>query len=240
MRERVKHIYKNQWFYLFHALILMLVLFPYLDPEYTLHQHPLPLLLLNSLIILIIIYTVSPTKRYFMLGLLLGLPAIICFWLEDISNNNLIILGSICALYLYTIFMTIRFLVHSHEFSIDQVFAGASIYILIGLTWTLFYQAIEQYSPGSFRSADIQNVDNMLSWSDFIYYSFTTLTTLGYGDITPIHPIARTVAITEAITGVIFVPVIISGLVSVVITASIQRRNAKAQVPPKSTSPTPT
>ncbi len=228
MRERVKNIYKNQWFYLFHALILMLILFPYLDPEYTLHQHPFPLLLLNSLVILIIIYTVSPTKRYFTIGLIIGLPAIICFWLDNLNNNNLIILISTCALYLYAIFMTIRFLTHSKEFSLDQVFGGASVYILIGLTWTLFFQGIELYSPGSFMSGDIGTVSKVLSWSDFIYYSFTTLTTLGYGDITPIHPVARTLAITEAITGVIFIPVIISGLVSVVITSSLHKRSQEA------------
>lgn len=227
MRERVKHIYKNQWFYLFHSLILMLILFPYLDPEYTLHQHPFPLLLLNSLVLLIIIYSVSPTKRYFTLGLLIGLPAIVCFWLENLSNNNVIILTSTCALYIYAILMTIRFLIHSNEFSLDQVFGGASVYILIGLTWTIFFQGVEMFNPGSFVSGEVVSGDNIFSWSDFIYYSFTTLTTLGYGDITPIHPAARTLAITEAITGVIFVPVIISGLVSVVITSSLEQRSKK-------------
>jgi Ion channel len=225
MHNKIKHIYKNQWFYLFHALILMLIVFPYLDPQYVSTHHPLGLLVLNSIIILIIIYSVSPSMRYFSFGLLIGLPAIVCFWLENISNNNLIIMASICALYVYAIWMTIRFLIRSHEFSLDQVFGGTSVYILIGLTWTILYQSIEIINPGSFFIEDVKNIDNVLSWSDFIYYSFTTLTTLGYGDITPIHPTARTLAITEAITGVIFVPVIISGIVSQIISSKLSKKN---------------
>ncbi|MEM1281966.1 MAG: potassium channel family protein [Chlamydiota bacterium] len=225
MRDKIKNVYKNQWFYLFHALIIMLILFPYLDPEYTLHHHPQPLLLLNSAVILIIIYTVSPTKRYFTLGLIFGLPALVCFWVEDMSNNSLVILGSILAMYLYAIWMTIRFLLKSNEFSMDQVFGGASVYILIGLTWTIAFQGIEIFKPGSFVTDDPSNVENILSWSDFIYYSFTTLTTLGYGDITPLHPAARSLAILEAITGVIFVPVIISGILSIVITSTLHKKH---------------
>jgi len=83
------------------------------------------------------------------------------------------------------------------------------------------FQLVELINPESFFINDEQNVNNILSWSDFIYYSFTTL---GYGDITPIHPVARSLAIIEAITGVIFIPVIISGIVSILITRTLHQR----------------
>jgi uncharacterized membrane protein len=50
-------------------------------------------------------------------------------------------------------------------------------------------------------------------WSDFIFYSFTTLTTLGYGDITPVSPAARSFAVLEAITGVFYAAVLVARLV---------------------------
>lgn len=225
MREKFQNIYKNPWFYLFHSLILLLFLFPYLDPEYSERRQPIFTLIVNSIIMMTIIYTVSPSKRYFFFGLLLAFPAIICFWTETVSNNNLIIIVSTFLLYVYAIWMTVRHLIRTHDFGFDQVFGGSSVYLLLGLTWTTLYQGIELLQPGSFYIDDIQNADNILTWSDFIYYSFTTLTTLGYGDITPIHPLARTLAITESITGVIFIPVIISGIVSLVITYQLHKLN---------------
>ncbi len=226
MKDKDKPYYQSHWIYLFHALILLLIMFPYLDPHYA-TKHPKAILFVNSAVIMTIIYSVSPNMHYFAFGCIIGAPAVISFWFIYAPYAFHAILISTCALYLYAICMTIRFLINSQKFTANQLFAATSVYILIGLTWTTAYQGIELINPGSFFINDVQNVDNVLSWSDFIYYSFTTLTTLGYGDITPLHPAARSLAILEAVTGVIFIPVIISGIVSIVLTEALDQRRKK-------------
>ncbi len=76
---------------------------------------------------------------------------------------------------------------------------------------------MEIISPGSFTSPD-----GDLGFSNFIYFSYVTLTTLGYGDILPVTQKARSMAILEAMTGVVFLGTMIARLVSLYTTRDIE------------------
>ena len=70
-----------------------------------------------------------------------------------------------------------------------EILCGAiAVYLLLGVSWTITYGIIETLSPGSF-SIEVSSLQT--SWIDFLYYSFTTITTLGYGDIYPTRPATR-------------------------------------------------
>ncbi|MEM6560603.1 MAG: ion channel [Planctomycetota bacterium] len=88
--------------------------------------------------------------------------------------------------------------------------AAVSIYILAGVVWAIGFQALETLSPGSFRLPDAQ----LATAGDLYYFSFVTLTTLGYGDVSPVTPIARSCAILQAVFGQLFLVVLIGRLVS--------------------------
>ena len=93
-----------------------------------------------------------------------------------------------------------------------HIISGAvSIYILIGVFWYLLYMLLLMIDPDSF-TFNLQHT-NKLS-IDMLYFSFTTLTTLGYGDITPTSYTAKMWAMTEAMMGVMFLALMISRLVS--------------------------
>jgi hypothetical protein len=93
-----------------------------------------------------------------------------------------------------------------------HIISGAiSIYILIGVFWYLLYMFLIFIDPDSFLFN--HHHTNKLS-IDMLYFSFTTLTTLGYGDITPVSYTAKMWAMTEAMMGVLFLAVMISRLVS--------------------------
>ena len=93
-----------------------------------------------------------------------------------------------------------------------HIISGAiSIYILIGVFWYLLYMLLLMIDPDSF-TFNLQHT-NKLS-IDMLYFSFTTLTTLGYGDITPTSYTAKMWAMTEAMVGVMFLALMISRLVS--------------------------
>lgn len=86
---------------------------------------------------------------------------------------------------------------------------GLGLYLLIAVTWAVSYDLIEALAPGSFAAGDTP-----VPWHTFLYFSLTTITTLGYGDILPIRPFARIWATMEAVTSVLYVAVLVARLVN--------------------------
>ena len=89
--------------------------------------------------------------------------------------------------------------------------SAISIYVLVGIFWYLLFMFLLMIDPDSF---DIRNFNPEMVSIDMIYFSFTTLTTLGYGDITPVSYTAKMWSVTEAMMGVMFLAVMISRVVS--------------------------
>ena len=89
--------------------------------------------------------------------------------------------------------------------------SAVSIYVLIGIFWYLLFMFLLMVDPDSF---DIRNFNPEMVSIDMIYFSFTTLTSLGYGDITPVSYTAKIWSITEAMMGAMFLAIMISRLVS--------------------------
>jgi len=95
----------------------------------------------------------------------------------------------------------------------SRIQGGVCAYLLIGLAWGSAYEALEYLRPGSFHFIS-PPVDMDQLTSKLTYFSFSTLTTVGFGDITPLLPFARSMAIAEAIVGQLFPAIIIGALVA--------------------------
>lgn len=91
-----------------------------------------------------------------------------------------------------------------------RIQGAIAVYLLFGVAWAHAYQIANTVQPGSFSSAAGQ-LSNVGDWS---YYSFVTLTTLGYGDITPLSAVARSLAVGEALAGQLYLAVLIARLVA--------------------------
>jgi uncharacterized membrane protein len=94
--------------------------------------------------------------------------------------------------------------------SYHRLLGAVAAYILLGVIWAEAYSLLEIVRPGSF-SGSINVADGPRAW---FYFSFITLTTAGYGDILPIHPAARSLASLEAVTGPLYLAVLLARLVS--------------------------
>jgi hypothetical protein len=93
--------------------------------------------------------------------------------------------------------------------TLNRVQGAIAAYLLLGLAWTSAYDLVFLLRPDAFRFPDA-NPDQLT----LLYFSFVTLTTTGYGDITPVLPVARSLAVAEALVGQIFPAVLITRLVS--------------------------
>jgi len=108
--------------------------------------------------------------------------------------------------------------------TIHRISGAIAVYLLIGLIWAFVYQFIALQSPGAFKlPAEMTAYTADTLQSSLLYFSFVTLTTLGYGDILAVHPSTRMLVMLEALTGQLYPAILLARLVSL----EILHRNTK-------------
>jgi len=103
----------------------------------------------------------------------------------------------------------------------NKIIGSLSLYLLLGLIWSTLYLILIQIDPTAFSGIDAGNWKQ--NYSQVAYYSFVTLTTLGYGDILPVNKVAQFFVYMEAIIGVFYMAIIVSSLISLRL-ASLERK----------------
>jgi hypothetical protein len=116
----------------------------------------------------------------------------------------------------------------SKQVTMNTVFGSCCVYLLLSLTWSAAYAILETVQPGSFNIAlaSAGETGDALPTFDvqLVYFSLITLTTVGFGDITPVTPQARILAALEGLIGQLFLAIIVARLVALEIASRIQRR----------------
>jgi len=103
--------------------------------------------------------------------------------------------------------------------NINRIVGSVSLYLLLGLIWTLIYLVLLTFDASALSGIEFGNWRE--SFPQVAYYSFVTLTTLGYGDILPANHLARFFAYMEAIAGVFYMAIVVASLVSIGITEAV-------------------
>ncbi len=122
----------------------------------------------------------------------------------------------------YTLFYGICLLVFLHRIfsektvTIDSIQGGIAIYFLSGLLWAFFYQMLLLFDSEAILFSD----HAQSGFSDMIYFSFVTMTTLGYGDIMPVSRMAKNLALLEAVWGQTYLAVLVARLVGLHLSSS--------------------
>lgn len=105
----------------------------------------------------------------------------------------------------------------------NRIIGAICVYLLIGVIWSIIYALLELLLPGSFGGF-AEKIGT--TWNpDWIYYSFVTLTSLGYGDILPLSHLARTFSYMETVVGQFYLAVMVAGLVSAYLAAKSRDRD---------------
>jgi hypothetical protein len=121
---------------------------------------------------------------------------------------------TIATIGLFSLLILIQ-VVRSGPVTAARLQGAVAVYLLLGIAWASAYGIVEYVFPGAFSSAGAQPVSNY----DWVYFSFVTLTTVGYGDIVPVHRVARSLAIGEALTGQLYIAVLLARLVSLTVSS---------------------
>jgi len=148
----------------------------------------------------------------------IGLTIVVaCFMIADsLVDHRLVALGQLLGCFfflllsLYLVWNQVLFTGHVDT---NKIVGAICIYMLLGLVWAFGYQVSENVFPGSFSGLDEDSWQGNLD--QFIYYSMVTLTTVGYGDITPEQPVARFLAYMEGITSIFYTTILVASLIGV-------------------------
>ena len=115
--------------------------------------------------------------------------------------------------YRWALWLAGRQVLFAGAVDMNRIVGAICIYLLMGLIWALMYLFIAQAIPGAFNG-----VEQMVwydNFADVAYFSYVTLTTLGYGDISPVAPIARFLVYMEAVVGVFYLAILVASLIGV-------------------------
>ena len=175
--------------------------------------------LLFSAIYVGAVAAVSGSRRVFWVGMVLAALAIGTQWMSLFTDHvGWVAVNVMASLFLaYTAGVILHTVLRQDRVNADTIVGGLCIYLMIGIVFVEIYSLVETLQPGSFAiGGNPITLGERIQFGGYaatLYFSFVTLTTLGYGDVTPLSPIARSLAITEAVMGQLYVAVFIARLV---------------------------
>lgn len=174
------------------------------------------------LVTIALLLSFSPDKNRRLVAIAFGIPTGLLslggHLLGGQPSNTVILIGHclVVGFYSWGAAVIVASLFRPQVLSLDSVFGAICGYLLLGMAWAVLYSLLDISWPGSFQfgnqlAEQVQAGDSRIHL--FTYYSFITLTTVGYGDVTPLSTPARTCAWLEALTGQFYLAVLVAGLV---------------------------
>ncbi|MEW6585098.1 MAG: ion channel [Nitrospirota bacterium] len=203
---------KDRCLLLLLSLLLLLFAYPYGK------VHPLLVLSLNGLTLIAGIYAVGTIRKHVVIAAVIStlqvLSAAMYFKTGSILLD-VIAAALIAIFYIYVLVIVLAYVMKGEEVTRDEILGAVSVYLLLGFIWASFYHIVFSLQPQAFLVSDTPVADNGRARPDFVYFSFITLLTVGYGDFRPISGIARSLAMLEGIVGVLYIGVFITRLLTI-------------------------
>ena len=195
-------------------LILFVFSMPFVE-DFTSAKFIEPALL--TLLLISALLAVGGRRKVLVSGLLLLVPAILFRWTHHLSPELLspvAFMGFGLLFIGFVIVNIFRHIMRASRVNAEIICAGISAYLLIAIMWAMVYKLLGDINPHSFYFTSVPNAEQTMTNSNSFYFSFATISSVGYGDIAPVSKVARMFAVMEAITGLFFMAVLISRLVA--------------------------
>jgi hypothetical protein len=197
--------------YLLLSLLLVILLHPIMD-----HGQVRETFLGALMFVPVTLATVrlSQLKGWLRPALVLMLGALSCSVANVFTSNQLFVgikWAILTVFFGLTVVGLFSYIKNAHFILNSHLYTAVSIYLLLGLTWFALYSAIDVFYPGAIMRNGTSAVDRP---SELLYFSLITLTTIGYGDVVPLHGEVRMLAALEGVTGVLFVAITVALVVN--------------------------
>lgn len=197
---------QNRFFYIVFAILLVILITPFIRPLGV--AGSLAATVLVAAVPLASYYALSGDLRHRAVFALLGIPFVL---LDAVSlfhqarSVSVVMYAFGTLMYVYIVVLLLKALLARQSVTTDMIYCAISIYLLIGIMWAGIFAVVETVAPGSFASPS--------GSVDFIYFSFVTLTTVGYGDVAPLTVLSKRLAVFEAGMGGVYMAIIVALIV---------------------------
>lgn len=208
------------------ALVTLMVIHPYFAARSTFNQSALGIIM--SLLLFSAIYATAVNRNHLLVGAILAVPVLVLNWVHlAVPDHEYVVAHAIAFLIFmgYATYVVLQEVFHPSEVTGDTLLGAVCAYLMIGFTFAMAYTALEMAAPGSIVGALEEDAvtRDALQLPHFVFFSFTTLTTLGYGDIRPVSDLARSLSMLEAVSGVLYTTILVARLVGMYGVNAIQK-----------------
>lgn len=204
---------RNNFAWLFCGILLLLVLAPILQQGGLASSAALEGAFTSLL--LVGVWSLRSTRRWFFVAIGLAAANLVVLAIFLASANEFWLLCSTLTLLAFCVLcaiLPIRFIISHRNIDLNHLMGALSVYLLLGVIWALLFVILRYFDPGALLNVS-SPPGNPGEMRELLYYSYVTLTTLGYGDVTPASPLARNLSVLEAVFGQLFLAVMIASLV---------------------------
>jgi hypothetical protein len=204
---------QGRFFYVFVCQVLLLVLFPYLK------QTGLPWVLfrlLGAVALVSGVYAVSDKHAQWITALALAVPAVALNTVLAFRPDPQIVVAMLIFTILFlvlTLVALLRAVARADRVTHDTIYGALSVYLLMAIAWAAAYSLLVTIHPDAIVMDAARHPNHSMDWSDCVFYSFVTLTSQGNGDIVAMTAQARSLSILEAVSGTMYVAVLVARLV---------------------------
>lgn len=168
-----------------------------------------------SLIALIGVWSLQDNRFVFRLGLGLGFLALLFPVLAWNYHSSVLDILEVTVFLLFCVlscYLSAKHVFRGRDADINRLSGSVCVFLLIGFIWGFVYILLTMVRPGAFQGINVgETLDGR--YDELLYFSFATLTTLGYGDITPVIPLARILSVIEVMCGQFYLTILVASLV---------------------------
>jgi ion channel len=212
LHPRWEQILEQRCFFLFLALLALLIALPFLAE--TAHGR-LILTLVNVTVMLSAIAAVGRSRLSLVIAVVLVVPALVLRFLalgSNVPGYFAMSMAFNAAFYTYVLADLLHYVLRRDVMTGDKLYGAVCAYILIAVLWANLHGVVQYVYPGSYG---LGGTTKVLDMTELIYFSFTALTTSGFGDVTPLLVQSRFLTILEMLTGVMYIAILIARLTGV-------------------------
>jgi hypothetical protein len=211
-RETLARIFFQRCFYLFVVLLALIAVVPFVEPT---AKGRMLVGLINVFVVIATVAAVGRSVLSFVIVLLLAVPAISFQYLGVVGDDPEALAHAwefAAALYAATILYLLRYVFQPDVMTADKLYGAAAGYLMIGVLWACLYAIVDHHYPGSFTMG---GQPATMLMTDLLYFSFTVLTSTGFGDVVPVLRQARAICVIEQLIGALFLAILIARLAGV-------------------------
>jgi len=209
---RMAALLEQRCFFLFTALLSLLVALPFLAE--TAHGRMI-LTLVNVAVMLTAVAAVGRSRFSLVIALMLVMPALAFRFLaleSSLPEYSALSSGFNALFYAFVLADLLHYVLRRDVMTGDKLYGAVSAYILVAVLWANLHGVLQHVYPGAYA---VGGTPKSLDMPELIYFSFTALTTAGFGDITPQLIQSRFLTILEMVTGVMYIAILIARLTGV-------------------------